>query len=92
MSLIPGNAINSLEKRFEKGIENYGERAWNAWSHNQEILDNDAWVIDRLRHAISHCALALAKIQDPRLEDGDDDAGAIMWAGAMLAERRARRG
>lgn len=91
MSYIPGSAINSLEKRFALGVQNYKEKAWNCWSPNQNILDDDDWVIDRLRHAIAHAELVIRKITDPSLEDGDDDAGAIMWAGAMLAARNSRK-
>lgn len=89
LDLIPRAALKSLQDRFALGQQRYGVKAWNS-SSNQEALDNTEWVIDRLRHGIAHAALAILKLQDPSLDDGDDDAGAIMWAGALLAARRAR--
>lgn len=89
--LIPIVSLRSLHDRFALGQAKYGPKAWNANSLNQGNLDDDAWVIDRLRHVIAHAALAIMKIQDQHLDDGDDDAGGIMWGGAMLAARRARK-
>jgi hypothetical protein len=89
--LIPQAAIDSLHARFEKGQVTYAHDCWDASSNNQDQLDNDKWVIERALHALKHVKLVIAKIHNPQMDDGDDDAGAIMWFGAMLAARRARR-
>ena len=88
--LIPRQALESLAARFELGLANYGELAWNA-ARDKEGFDaavNDpAFVEARLNHVIDHATKALAKLRGHLPEDGDDDAGAIMFGGAVLAVR-----
>jgi hypothetical protein len=87
--LIPFAALTALANRFGLGKRTYGAKAWNAES-SQDALDDVEFIRARLGHAIKHASLALAKINGEIPDDGDDDAGAIMWAGAMLASHKAR--
>jgi hypothetical protein len=82
--LIPKAALMSLASRFEKGIERHAEKAWNALSPNYESALTKEWVTARLAHAIDHAYNALLKLQNG-IDDGEDDAGALMFAGAVLA-------
>lgn len=84
--LIPTVALEALAKRFEKGIERKGDKAWNALSPNQSILTDREFAIERIAHIIHHCM----KLRDKLIAggdnpfEGDDDAGAIIWGGAFL--------
>lgn len=84
--LIPKSALVALANRMELGIERKGDEAWNALTlHKQEALKDNAFVIERLSHCIQHCYDAIASVV--RGEDSkEDDAGAILFAGAVLAE------
>lgn len=82
--LIPKEALISLALRFEKGIERHKEKAWNALSSNHQSALTEEWVLARLGHAIDHAYNALAKLHSGA-DDGEDDAGALMFAGAVLA-------
>ena len=88
--LIPKEALISLALRFEKGIERHKEKAWNALSSNYQSALTEEWVLARLGHAIDHAYNALAKLHSGA-DDGEDDAGALMFAGAVLACYRRRR-
>lgn len=86
LHLIPTLALECLANRFQKGIERKGDKSWNAISTNQSILTNREFAIERTAHVIQHAM----KLRDKLLsgEDllgDDDDAGAIMWAGAFFA-------
>lgn len=91
LDLIPRAALLSLAARFEKGIESFGADAWNA-SLDKEALERGAsdkeFVEARLNHVLDHATKALAKLRGQMPEDGDDDAGAILFAGALLAVHR----
>lgn len=84
--LIPKSALEALALRFELGIERKGDGAWNALTkHKEEALQDTAFVIERLSHCILHCYDAIGKLASGEME-GEEDAGAIMFAGAVLAE------
>ena len=86
--LIPLAATTALARRFERGIVSRGSGAWNALSENRVTKD---FVLNRLGHAMRHIQEAIIRIAvtgevgPQQLEDGGD-AGAIMFAGAALAE------
>lgn len=85
--LIPFSALQALALIFEKGLEKKGDRAWNALTlHKQEALAKDGFVIERLSHVIKHCYEAIGKIVAGKVLEGEEDAGAIMFGGAVLAE------
>lgn len=87
--LIPTVGLERLADRFELGIHRKGDKAWNAVSGNQEILQDFEFLIDRCGHVIAHALKLRDKLQAARsgqapFEIGDDDAGAIAWAGVFL--------
>lgn len=82
--LIPKPALAALASRFEVGVERHKEKAWNSLSPNFDTALTREWVIARLAHAVDHAYNALAKLHSG-VEDGEDDAGAIMFAGSVLA-------
>lgn len=87
LELIPKSALIALADRFELGIERKGEGAWNAASQaNEEVLQDKAFVIERLSHCIHHCYDAIKKLVLDCPNEGEEDAGAILFAGAVLAE------
>lgn len=95
--LIPLAADTALALRFERGVRLRGAGAWNALSKNQSDADNADFVINRLAHAAKHIKKAIAilsgnalVIDEESVEDGGD-AGAILFAGALLAEHEARK-
>ena len=88
--LIPQAAIDALARRFELGEEKYKGHPWNAYT-NPQYLDDVEWIKARACHAIKHAMKELAIITWQIEDDGDDNAGAIMWAGACLAAYRERR-
>lgn len=98
LELIWHAGLRALAARCERGIRLKGDGACNALT-NQEPVDDKKFVIDRLAHCINHCYLAIGRlsgngepIDDEEAADGGD-AGAIMWAGQLLAEHleRAKR-
>lgn len=91
--LIPKSSLEALALIFEKGIEKKGDGAWNALTLNKnEALKDKAFVIERLSHVIKHCYDAIGKVQNEKEWEGEEDAGAIMFGGAVLAEyKRLRR-
>ncbi len=91
LELIPRIALVSLAQRFELGIENYKDQAWNALSANQEALDDRAMAIARAGHVIDHASKLIAILTGEILDDGDDHAGAILWGGAFLAASRSNK-
>lgn len=89
--LIPKSALISLADRFELGIERKGEGAWNTLTlQNSDCTTDKAFAIERLSHCIHHCYDAIYKLihegDNPGKEAGEEDAGAILFAGAVLAE------
>lgn len=90
LELIPKAALESLAKRFELGIERKGDGAWNALTPHMDKATKE-FVIERLAHCIHHCYDAIAKVNEDVEFLGEDDAGAIMFAGAVLAVWNKRR-
>ena len=96
--LIWLSALKALARRMMRGIRIKGESgACNALSRNQEACDDIAFVINRLEHGAEHCYKAIARLSGTMsaldaidAADGGD-AGAIMFAGALLAEHEARK-
>ncbi len=81
--LIPTVALVRLADRFELGLERKADKAWNAMTPNQEVLQDRAFVLSRIAHVISHAL----KLRDKVIAGGvmgDDDAAAILWGGAFL--------
>jgi hypothetical protein len=75
----------ALAERFELGQAKYGEKAWNAGS-SQACLSDREFVIARAAHVVDHALKLIAKLHGALEDDGDDDAGAIAWAGMFLSE------
>jgi hypothetical protein len=94
--LVPLNALIALARRFERGVRIKKDGAWNAISKNQAAVEDVEFVVNRLAHGIEHSYKAIARITGslPPLDEEDvadgGDAGAIMFAGALLAEYKAR--
>lgn len=88
LSLIPQEAMTRLAERMGLGIKNHGERSWNALSTNQEILTDKDFLLTRLDHVIRHAMELAAKVAEAKRTGvftmGDDDAAAILWAGAYF--------
>ncbi len=83
--LIPYRAMCRLAARFELGLERHKEGAWNGRSKQDSLTDRE-FIIQRAAHAMHHAAKLIAKLEGRIPDDGDDDAGAIMWAGMLLSE------
>jgi hypothetical protein len=83
LDLIPYEALCRLAERFELGLERHKEKSWNA-RQNQQALEDKEWVIARAVHTIHHALKYIEKMEGRLPDDGDDDAAAIMWAGACL--------
>jgi hypothetical protein len=85
--LIPKSSLEALALIFEKGIERKGDGAWNALTlSREEALKTKEFVIERLSHVIKHSYDAIRKVMDGTEWEGEEDAGAIMFGGAVLAE------
>lgn len=86
LHLIPTLALECLANRFQKGIDRKGDKSWNAISTNQSILTDREFAIERTAHIIQHAMKLRDKLLSGEdLPGDDDDAGAIMWAGAFFA-------
>ena len=86
--LIPFKAIECLAERMQLGADLKGDRAWNLGANYKAPLMDRDFVIDRLQHVVKHAmhAIAALKTDSCLFEDGPwDDAGAIMFGGALLA-------
>lgn len=83
--LIPTVALLRLVQRFELGQERKKDKAWNATTDQSVLLDR-AWVMERLNHVIKHALDLRDKLSrnDLAAIESEDDAAAIMWAGAFL--------
>lgn len=89
---IPHAANVALARRFERGVRLRKEGAWNARAANQiVVLGDKEFLIERLAHGIDHLYKAIGRITgtEPPLSEEEvadgGDAGAIMFAGALLA-------
>jgi hypothetical protein len=88
--LIPSEALDALALRFGKGVRTKGDASWNGLSKNRETALTKEFVLNRLGHLLKHTALAIDRVSgrlapDPTEDADGGDAGAILWAGAMLA-------
>lgn len=79
-SQIPLDALIVLAKRYELGEQKYGRDQWRSGLHDKR------YVIERLNHIIRHAFTAIQKLEGKLPDDGDDDAGAILWGGCFLVE------
>lgn len=85
--LVPYVAFTEMAARFELGETKYkGKGCWNALSENRESALTREWVTARLEHVINHAFTAIEKIHGRLPDDGDSDAGGILFGGAALAE------
>jgi len=84
--LIPTIVLEKIADRFELGIEKKGDKAWNAMSSNQEVLQDRGFVLDRINHVIHHAMKLKDKIVEGDIAGihEDDDASAIGWGAAFL--------
>lgn len=82
---IPLGALKALALRYELGEKKHGRDNW------RKGLADDRYVIERLNHVIYHAMKAINKLEGKLEDNGDDDAGAIMWGGAFLSEALAIR-
>lgn len=77
---IPMQAMNALAARFELGEQKHGRDNWRNGLHDK------SYVIERLNHCIRHAYHLINKLEGKMAWDGvEDDAGAILWAGAFAA-------
>lgn len=81
MDLIPYEALVRMADRFEVGLARYGRDNWRVG------LRDDDYVAERVAHLMNHAAVLLEKLAGRRMDDGEDDIGAVLWAGAFLAAR-----
>lgn len=91
--LIPFFTLCLFAGAFEEGIRKKNEGAWNALNaHLEEALKDKLFVVERLSHVIKHCYKAIGKVMEGKEWEGEEDAGAIMFGGSVLAEyKRLRR-
>lgn len=87
--LIPLSAVLRLAARYKAGAVKHGPMNWRKGlgqtpPPQPSILTE--YCIERLNHVIYHAFKLIAKLQGFRPQDGDDDAGAIMWGGAFAGE------
>lgn len=85
LDLIPFGALVRVARRYEKGLERYGEGNWRRG------LGDPSYVVERLCHTITHCWRLIEKIKAGRGGEGDDDAAAIVWGGMLACEATPRR-
>lgn len=91
--LIPFFTLCLFAGAFEEGIRKKNEGAWNALNaHLEDALKDKLFVVERLSHVIKHCYKAIGKVMEGKEWEGEEDAGAIMFGGSVLAEyKRLRR-
>lgn len=81
--LIPEIALQRIAERFELGEVRKGDKAWNAGSPYQDVLEEKRFILARLSHVISHTLAMMKEVYTDTLDE-DDNAGAIGWAGCFL--------
>ena len=87
LELIPKSALEALALIFETGIDRKGDGAWNALTQaHAEVITSKEFVIERLSHVVHHCYDAIAKLVKDEVWEGEEDSGAILFGGAVLAE------
>lgn len=91
--LIPFFTLCLFAGAFEEGFRKKNEGAWNALNaHLEDALKDKLFVVERLSHVIKHCYKAIGKVMEGKEWEGEEDAGAIMFGGSVLAEyKRLRR-
>jgi hypothetical protein len=92
--LIPLGALIALAGRYEGGAVKHGPYNWKKGLGSDYTPPVPCkfrdYCIERLNHVVFHALKLMAKLQNLRPEDDDDDAGAIMWGGAFASEYRAK--
>lgn len=86
--LIPRQALVAYAKRLELGMQpdRHGSKSYNAQSENFEKVNaSKDWVMERLTHVIDHAYSAIEKLMGRKKWDDEDDAGAILFGGGVLA-------
>ena len=76
-SQIPLEALVSLARRYELGAKKHGKDNWRPG------IKDKSYCIERLNHVINHAFTLIGKLEGRIENDGDDDAGAILWGGAL---------
>lgn len=85
--LIFKSALVSLATAHELGIVQKGDSgALNALNSREDVTINKDFVIERLAHCINHCIDAIQQVKNGIFTG--EDAGAILFAGSVLAEHR----
>lgn len=80
---LPYHAMLRLASRYSLGEFKHGRHNW------RKGLKDRQYALNRLGHVIHHALKAIAILEGFLPDDGDDNAGAIMWGGAFLAEYQA---
>lgn len=84
---IPYHALERLAGRYELGAKKYGQDNWRGG------LTDKNYVIHRLEHCIRHAYSLINKLRNGVDNNSvDDDAAAIMWAGAFACEATTEQG
>jgi hypothetical protein len=81
LDLLPKAALVALANRMELGIARKGIDG--VWNHRKET--SVEFAIERLSHVIHHAYDAIDKLKRGVPFEGEDDAGAILFGGAVLA-------
>jgi hypothetical protein len=83
---IPRQALVALASIFDEGNNSHGEKSWNGLSPNFNAVNHDmGFLQERLSHAIDHASKALAELSGQCPVSRENHAGALMFAGAVLA-------
>lgn len=83
---ISFSSLERLAKRCEAGVERKGSKAINASTTNLAPYTDKDFIVERCVHAIKHAFTLIQKVRGLAPDDGEDDAGAIMWAGSFLCD------
>jgi len=91
---IPIQALIRLAKRFADGAKKHEPFGWMRGLVGRPSLPprpspEVEYMLARSNHVIFHALKFQAKLQGLLPQDGDDDAAAIMWGGAVLSELQA---
>ena len=73
-------ALRRLAKRYATGLTKHGK-----YNYKQGLTDKE-YILERCAHVIEHAYKYIEVLEGQRVDDGDDNAAAIMWGGAFLCE------
>lgn len=91
LSLVPHGGLVNIARIFEKGIVTHEDKAYNALSKNQGVLEDRDFLIERASHAIEHAYRIIDNLKAGiNICHCADDAGAVGWFGVMMGEASVR--